>query len=73
MKKWFKQNITIAVLVTLLAGYGAGAAIAAVMKSDIERLKRQMEGLPENLGRIEERIVYLQKQNDRIEYKLDKK
>lgn len=56
MQKWFRQNLTAALVVTLLAGYGAGAAIAAVLKSDVERLKRQVDGMPEQLVRVEQKV-----------------
>lgn len=53
MVAWIKKNLTISVIITLLFGYGCGAAFAAVLKSDVERLKDQMKGLPEGLARVE--------------------
>lgn len=80
MQRWIKQNLTIAVILTLLTGYGVGAAVAAVLKNDVELLKIDVKILkeriaetPEKLGRIEERIIAMQKQSDRIENKLDAK
>lgn len=59
MQKWIKQNFTIAVIITLLVGYGAGAAIAAVLKSDVEtlksdvgKLKEQVNSLPNDIASI---------------------
>lgn len=63
MTKWVKQNLTIAVIVTLLTGYGVGAAWAAVIQSKVERL----DTIPERLARVETKvdlaIELLQKQN----------
>lgn len=56
MHKWLKQNITITLIVTLLAGYGVGAAFAAVIKSDVERLKNQVDGLPERMVKQEQKL-----------------
>lgn len=59
MQKWMRQNITMMVIITLLGGYGAGAAIAAVLmsdvsnaKEDIKQLKEQIYSLPEDLASI---------------------
>lgn len=56
MQKWLRHNLTIAVIITLITGYGVGAAIAAVLKSDVERLKSQIDGMPERLGRLEQKV-----------------
>jgi len=56
MNKWIKQHLTIATILTLFTGYGVGAAVAAVMKSDIEHLKEQVKTLPERLARVESRL-----------------
>lgn len=80
MQKWFKQNLTIGIIITLLTAYGIGAAYAAVMKADIERLKtdtaelkNKLNIMPEDIARIKEQIIFIRQQNDRIENKLDKK
>lgn len=67
MNKWLKQNITIMVVITLLGGYGVGAAVAGVMKSDIDRLKQQVDGLPERLGKLEQKTDDIKESVYRIE------
>tara|TARA_R110000868_G_scaffold130166_1_gene339739 strand:- start:500 stop:712 length:213 start_codon:yes stop_codon:yes gene_type:complete len=56
MNKWFKQHFNMAIIITLLTGYGAGAAGAAVLNSDVENLKNKVDGIPERLGRVEQKI-----------------
>lgn len=74
MNKWIKQNLTAAIIITLLGGYGAGAALAAVVKSDIERLKsdaqklrEQMQTIPERLGKLEQKTDDIKESVYRIE------
>lgn len=50
--------MTLGVIMTLLVGYAGGAAFAAVLKSDVERLKEQILTLPERLARLEEKMDY---------------
>jgi len=67
MYRWFRHNITAAVVITLLAGYGAGAAVAAVLKSDVERLKSQVQGMPERMARLEQKTDDIKEAVHRIE------
>lgn len=71
MSRWINQNLTAAIIITLLTGYGAGAAVAAVMKADIERLKLQMRDVPENIAVIREQIKSINTYLDKIDRKLD--
>lgn len=57
MNKWLKKHITVNVIMTLIVGFSAAVATAAVFKSDVDRLKAQMDGLPENISAIKATLI----------------
>lgn len=65
MNKWLKQNLNIGVLITLISYIVVGVAYAAVLNSDVQTLKRQVEGMPEE-------IAVLQQKTDNIKEVVDK-
>ncbi len=67
MQKWFKHNLTLTLIITLLIGYGTGAAFAAVIKSDVERLKAQILNMPDRLAVVETKVDYIARSVERIE------
>jgi peptidoglycan hydrolase CwlO-like protein len=56
MKSWIKQNFTIMALIAITGAIGTGIAFAAVLNSDVQRLKTQFDGEPEKLSRLEQKI-----------------
>ena len=62
MQRWVKQNLSI--LITIVTMISSGIAYAAVLNSDVERLKRE---IPERLLRLEEKTDEIQKSVNRIE------
>jgi cell division protein FtsB len=67
MSKWLKQNLTLGVIITLLVGYAGGAAVAAVMRSDIDRLKQQIEKMPEDIAVLKSQTADIKDSVDKIE------
>lgn len=67
MNKWLKQNLNIGVILTLLTGYGVGAAYAAVLNSDVQTLKKRVDGMPEAVAVLQDQNKYIIKSLDRIE------
>lgn len=57
--EWIKRNLTLGIIITLLLGYGGGAAAYAVLTSDVDRLKKQVETMPDRLVRVETKIDIL--------------
>jgi hypothetical protein len=57
MNRWVKQNL--GVVVTLLGIVASGIAGAAVLNSDVQRLKEQFASVPERLVRLETKIDYI--------------
>ncbi len=53
MAKWLKQNLNLAIIISIIAYGMGGVAVAAVMRSDIDRLKQQMEDMPTAITRLE--------------------
>ena len=67
MNGWVRKNLTLSVIITLLLGYGVGAAGGAVVISDVQKLKDQVLGVPEQLATQSADIANIKKQLDRIE------
>ena len=53
---WLKKNLTMAIIITLLGGYGVGAMAYGSMTSDIQELKTKILTMPERLARLEEKV-----------------
>ena len=67
MARWLKQNLNLAVVIALMAYFVGGIAVAAVMRSDIERINRQMETMPKAITRLETNYDNQEKVIDRID------
>ncbi len=67
MSKWLKQNLNLAVVIALMAYFVGGIAVAAVMRSDIDRLKQQMEDMPIDIAILKTQTNQIQKSIDKIE------
>lgn len=67
MTKWLKQNLNIAVVFTLVSCIAMGIAYAAVLNADVQRLKEQTIGMPERLGRLEQKTDDIKESVHRIE------
>lgn len=67
MKRWLKQNITIMLIVTGLGSYGAGAAFAALLRSDVTRLNNEVFGSDSDKS-LAMKIVKLDAKIDKILY-----
>lgn len=59
MKRWLKQNLSIAVIFTLLSAMAMGIAYAAIqysdtqnLKIDVQKLKDQVNNLPGDIASI---------------------
>lgn len=50
MSKWFSQNVNLSIVISLMGALIGGVAVAAVYKSDVDRLKAQMENLPSDIS-----------------------
>lgn len=59
MEKWLKQNLTLSVMITLLLGYGGGAAVASRVIGDVDRLNKQMESMQDKQSKIENDVLRL--------------
>ncbi len=72
MSKWLKQNLNLAVIIALIAYAAMGIATAAVMRSDIDRLKQQIDGMPVDIAVLKAQNELIQKSVDRIEVTINK-
>lgn len=62
----------IPILLTIVSAIVMYSWIAAQAYGRIMAVETTVNGMPERLARIEERIVFMQKQNDKIENKIDR-
>ncbi len=66
MPKWLKQHLNISVLITFISLACMGIAYAAVLNSDVEHLKYDVQHTKDQLPEITERLVRVEQKSDDI-------